>query len=84
MSHFVVHLVSQENNRPSNPICTIAHKRRRLCTIRRKVRGLIPDGFIAIFHLLNLYGNTMVLGSNQITTEKSNRGLCLGVKAAGM
>jgi hypothetical protein len=35
------------------------------CATSRKVAGSIPDGVIAIFHLLNSSGRSMALGSNK-------------------
>jgi hypothetical protein len=40
----------------------------RHCVTIRKVAGSIPDGFIAIFHLLNHCGRTVDLRSDQTLT----------------
>ena len=45
--------------------------------------GSIPDGVNEIFHWHNPSGRTMALGSTQPLTEKSNRNISWGVKAAG-
>jgi hypothetical protein len=47
----------------------------RHCAIRRKVAGLIPDGFFDILHRLASSGRTTALGSTQPLTEMSNRDL---------
>jgi hypothetical protein len=43
----------------------------RHSTSNRKVAGLIPDGFIGIFHWYNPSGRTIALGSTQPLTEIS-------------
>jgi len=50
----------------------------RHCATSRKVAGSIPDGVIAIFHLLNSSGRPMPLGSNKTPTEISNRDISCG------
>jgi hypothetical protein len=45
--------------------------------------GLIPDGIIEIFHLPNLSGHAMSLGSTQLLTEMSTRNISWAVKEAG-
>jgi hypothetical protein len=48
-----------------------------------KVVGSITNGVIGIFHLKNLTGHTMALGSTQPLTEMSTRGISCGGKVAG-
>jgi DNA primase large subunit len=45
----------------------------RQCATSLKVAGLIPDGVIEFFHLLNSFGRTMALDSTQHLTETSTR-----------
>jgi hypothetical protein len=52
------------------------------CATSWKVTGLIPDGFMVIFHLLEPSGHTVVLESTQHRTEMNNRDTCCEVKAA--
>jgi hypothetical protein len=47
------------------------------------VEGSIPDGFIAIFHSLDLFGRTVIILSTQPLAEISIRELSYRVKAAG-
>jgi hypothetical protein len=46
----------------------------------RKVEGLIPDGFIGIFHGLNPSGLSMDLGSIDCLRKMSTRNISWGVK----
>ena len=55
----------------------------RHCATSRKVAGLIPDGVIVIFKLLNPSGSAMALGLTQPLTKMSIRDMSWGVKAAG-
>jgi hypothetical protein len=50
------------------------------CATSRKVAGLIPDGFIGIFHWHNPSGRTMALGSTQPLKEISTRNTSWGDK----
>jgi len=54
----------------------------RNCATSWKVAGLIPDGFMVIFHLLEPSGHTVALESTQHITEMNNRGTCWEAKAA--
>ena len=51
--------------------------------LRRKVAGSVPDGVIGIFHLHNLSGRTVVVGSTQTLTEMSTMNTSWEVKADG-
>jgi len=50
----------------------------RCCATNWKVAGLIPDGFIGIFHLYNPSDRTMALGSTKPLTEMSTRSISRG------
>jgi hypothetical protein len=41
-------------------------------------RGSIHDGVMETFHLLNASGRTMAVGSTQLLTELSTRGISWG------
>ena len=45
----------------------------RRCATCRNVARSITEGVIGIFHLLNLSGRTLPMGSKQRLTENSNR-----------
>jgi hypothetical protein len=49
----------------------------------RQVAGSIPDVVNWIFHLHNISGRSMALGSTQPLTEMSSRNTSWGVKAVG-
>ena len=55
----------------------------RHCATSRKVKGLIPDGIIGIFHSNNPSCSTMAMGLTRSLTEMSTRNISWGVKAAG-
>jgi hypothetical protein len=45
----------------------------RRCATCRNVARSITDGVIRIFHLVNLSGRTLPMGSNQLLTEISTK-----------